>query len=129
MSEPFTPASLEPEHKGLRYVVLRHEGIQSPHFDFMVESAPGALLATWRSIVWPPDPAQPVEKVPDHRREYLDYEGPVCHDRGNVVRVETGVCQHSIAKFDIHVYVLEGPPERKIMMRATGEDKWVLWQV
>jgi hypothetical protein len=129
MSEPFSPLPLPHHQKGLRYVVLRHEGIDSPHFDFMVETAPGALLATWRSITWPPDPAQPGEKVPDHRREYLEYEGPISNNRGNVVRVESGLCHHSVAKFDIHVYQLEGPPQRKIMMRATGNDRWVLWQV
>jgi hypothetical protein len=32
-----------------RYVILRHEGIDQPHFDLMFEAAPGALLATWRS--------------------------------------------------------------------------------
>ena len=37
----------------LRYVVLRQDGINEPHFDLMIETAPGSHLATWRSPVWP----------------------------------------------------------------------------
>ncbi len=33
---------------------------------------------------------QQVTPLPDHRREYLDYEGPVSGDRGHVRRVAAG---------------------------------------
>jgi hypothetical protein len=74
----------------LRYVILRHDGVPEPHFDLMFETAEGSALATWRSPLWPPVSEQRVEKLPDHRREYLDYEGPVSNDRGRVARVECG---------------------------------------
>jgi len=32
----------------------------------------------------------PAEELPDHRIEYLDYEGPVSRNRGSVRRVEAG---------------------------------------
>ena len=74
----------------LRYVILRHDGVPEPHFDLMFETAEGSALATWRSPSWPPTGEQQVEKLPDHRRDYLDYEGPVSNDRGRVARVESG---------------------------------------
>jgi hypothetical protein len=75
----------------LRYVVLRHEGIPDPHFDLMFETAPGSPLATWRSAVWPLAEGQTeLIHLPDHRRDYLDYEGSVSGDRGTVRRVHAG---------------------------------------
>src|SRR5438270_849624 len=37
----------------LRYVVLRHDGIDDPHFDLTFETSSGPALATWRSPQWP----------------------------------------------------------------------------
>src|SRR5690348_14642129 len=74
----------------LRYVVLRHEGIGDPHFDLMFETSPGSALLTWRSPEWPPRPGLMLTKLGDHRRAYLDYEGPVSNNRGHVRRVAAG---------------------------------------
>jgi hypothetical protein len=74
----------------LRYVVLRHEGIADPHFDFMLELAPGGALTTWRSDTWPFRATTPLTPLDDHRREYLTYEGPVSGGRGQVTRVAGG---------------------------------------
>ena len=79
---------------GLRFVVLRHEGVPEPHFDLMFETAPGSLLATWRAAEWPLRNGTPLERLPDHRRAYLDYEGPVSQNRGHVKRVAAG--NHSL---------------------------------
>jgi hypothetical protein len=57
----------------------------------MFETAPGSRLATWRSAVWPLAEIQTeLISLPDHRRGYLDYEGPVSGDRGTVRRVQAG---------------------------------------
>jgi hypothetical protein len=77
----------------VRYVVLRHDGISEPHFDVMIEAAPGGALHTWRVPSWPPRGGEVFERLPDHRRDYLDYEGPVSGNRGTVRRVEAGVCE------------------------------------
>jgi hypothetical protein len=76
----------------LRYVVLYHDGIADPHFDLMIESQPGGPLYTWRC------PQNPVTqyvtvaaRIANHRREYLDYEGPISGNRGRVTRVAAGV--------------------------------------
>ena len=76
-----------------RYVVLRHEGIAEPHFDFMVEPALGKPLKTWRLPAWPLT-ASSVEatRIDDHRNAFLTYEGPLSGDRGTVRRVESGGC-------------------------------------
>jgi hypothetical protein len=79
----------------MRYVVLRHEtppGASRPsHWDLMFEVDPTAALRTW-AIELPPDSAtaQAARALPDHRREYLTYEGPVSGNRGSVARWDEG---------------------------------------
>jgi len=76
-----------------RYVVLRHEmppgGDRASHFDLMLDA--GAALRTW-ALEGEPDSTveQPVRQLPDHRRDYLSYEGPVSGNRGNVARWDEG---------------------------------------
>jgi hypothetical protein len=77
----------------LRYVVLRHEGIDDPHFDLMLEMAPGGPLATWRAPHWPPSYGDYFVRLPDHRNSYLEYEGPVSGNRGHVARCAAGTCE------------------------------------
>jgi hypothetical protein len=57
----------------------------------MFEVDPVADLRTW-AIELPPDSAtaQAALALPDHRREYLTYEGPVSGNRGNVARWDEG---------------------------------------
>jgi hypothetical protein len=74
-----------------RYVVLRHEGIANPHFDFMCENGAGSLL-TLRYQTWPPEDPQIFDRLPDHRIDYLTYEGPVSNNRGFVSRIAQGAC-------------------------------------
>jgi len=85
------------EESRLRYVVLRHEGVPEPHFDLMVETQPGSALWTWRLGEWPPSVGAKLHELGDHRREYLDYEGPVSFDRGWVTRVSNGLCNLAIS--------------------------------
>ena len=73
-----------------RYAVLKHDGVSPPHFDLLFETDPRTSLTTWRSEVWPIITATPLVKIADHRREYLNYQGPVGADRGSVSRVASG---------------------------------------
>jgi hypothetical protein len=75
----------------LRYVVLHHTGIPHAHFDLMIELHAGSELATWRCAHWPPRAHGKFEAIAPHRRDYLEYEGAVSGDRGNVKRVAAGV--------------------------------------
>jgi len=89
-----------------RFVLLRHECPstlgQPSHWDLMLER--DGVLMTWRLLGLPrawqsstggaaPLPSPPIDatRLPDHRLAYLDYEGPVSHDRGEVRRHDAGV--------------------------------------
>ena len=77
----------------LRYVVLRHEGIPQPHFDLMFETAEGSLLATWRCDEWPVTAHSKLQRIAEHRRAYLELEGPLSGNRGSVRRIAAGTFQ------------------------------------
>jgi hypothetical protein len=81
-----------------RYVVLLHDTQpctnarrSGPHFDWMFDNGRG--LWTWaieeRLLHDTVGPVNAV-RLADHRREYLDYEGPVSGNRGSVTQVEGG---------------------------------------
>ncbi|MBI1312570.1 hypothetical protein GC176_14855 [bacterium] len=71
-----------------RFVLLEHDH-PFLHWDLMLEW--GDALRTWRLDQVPRNAASiPVERLPDHRSAYLDYEGPVSGNRGTVRRIDTG---------------------------------------
>ena len=76
-----------------RYVVLQHEPSDPRgkplHWDFMLEADDG--LRTWSLSHEPaPDCLIAAEQLADHRREYLEYEGPISENRGTVRRWDSG---------------------------------------
>jgi len=76
-----------------RFVILRHEmpagSSRATHFDLMLEHE-GALW-TWAIENLPAIGDTVIgDRLPDHRLAYLDYEGEVAGDRGQVHRVERG---------------------------------------
>ncbi|MFG0266136.1 MAG: hypothetical protein ACF8AM_13475 [Rhodopirellula sp. JB055] len=63
------------------------------HFDWLFErSSGGEKLWTFATpvIELVSADAIPMTRLPDHRRLYLDYEGPVSNDRGVVTQVASG---------------------------------------
>jgi DNA polymerase Ligase (LigD) len=90
-----------------RFVILEHDH-PTLHWDLMLES--GDVLRTWR-LAEPPEHAGPIgaTSLADHRRAYLDYEGPVSGNRGTVKRWDAGT-------FEI---VDEG--ERGLELRLDGQ--------
>ena len=76
-----------------RFVVLRHtpppSADRAAHWDVMFEQ--DDVLRTW-AVESVPDAAaeQPAAALADHRSAYLDYEGPVSGNRGEVVRWDAG---------------------------------------
>jgi len=75
----------------VRTVLLRHtlpDG--SSHLDWMIEIDPGARLVTFRLAAAMGDGPFEAERIGDHRRDYLDYQGPVPGGRGEVERVVGG---------------------------------------
>ena len=76
-----------------RFVVLRHQGVPQPHFDLMIETVPGGPLMTWRCPRWPVAQETNLTRLGEHRRDYLEFEGPLTGDRGHVHRVAEGSCE------------------------------------
>ncbi|WP_437229111.1 DNA polymerase ligase N-terminal domain-containing protein [Planctomicrobium sp. SH661] len=74
-----------------RYVILTHDW-PFLHWDLMLET--GETLRSWR-LLSPPISGGRVEaeSIPDHRADYLDYEGPVSGGRGAVSRWDEGECE------------------------------------
>jgi hypothetical protein len=72
------------------YIVLHHTAIETPHYDLLLDISPNETLATWRSNTWPPSPGDELHRIQNHRREYLQYQGPVSDNRGDVKRVASG---------------------------------------
>lgn len=74
-----------------RWVLLRHdEPGGGHHFDWMFEAPGHAGLVTFRLAEVPRGTSFEAERLPDHRREYLQYEGEISGGRGRVSRVEEG---------------------------------------
>ena len=100
-------------------MVLRHDLPDgSSHFDWLIEPDASRLLISFRTGDWVPDAASMLAvRTPDHRRLYLDYEGPVSHDRGRVVRLAAGFCIVRVER-----------PRSLIVDAAFAVDSWVRWQ-
>lgn len=80
-----------------QFVVLLHEMPQEAeigsHWDWMFET--GTSLETWRTPIGDGmlamfESSWPCERLADHRRDYLEYEGPISQNRGSVSQVFRG---------------------------------------
>lgn len=78
----------------MQMVLLRHELPDGTwHFDWMIEAAAGRGLVTFRVGVRVDDPGTTQfdgERIGEHRREYLNFEGPLSGGRGVVARFAMG---------------------------------------
>ncbi len=115
-----------------RFVVLRHElpttSSRRSHWDFMLETS--GVLRTWALEDIPsPDKATHARSLPDHRADYLDYEGAVSDDRGRVWRWDAGVYQCLTDLADMCVVCLEGRQLRgtwTLSRTARDDQRWVV---
>ena len=116
-----------------QYVILRHDHPEL-HWDLMLEE--GAVLKTWR-LPQPPeiDPASDetsldliAEALPDHRLVYLEYEGPVSGDRGEVSRWDWGTFTLLERSEDQLVALLTGEElaGRLTLKKQDSENRWSL---
>lgn len=74
------------------FVLLEHDTGAGVHWDFMLAIADQEKLATWRLLQNPLEHPTGVaaERIGDHRRIYLDYEGDIGGGRGQVRRLDRG---------------------------------------
>lgn len=114
----------------LQYVVLRHEIIDQPHFDFMYETSAGSMLQTWRLAQWPVHEPQEATRIRDHRRAYLQFQGDIGAGRGAVVRVDEGTCTLETSSANRIAVILNGPAPQRLVFepdRASGDDsRWIM---
>jgi len=106
-----------------RFVILEHDR-PFLHWDFMLES--GETLRTWR-LLEAPSPHQSVKAEPlgDHRRAYLDYEGPVSGDRGTVQRWDAGTFEGTADSIGLVEIVLSGQRCRgRVMLQRGRAGEW-----
>ncbi len=99
--------------------------LRATHWDFMVESA--SALRTWALACEPvADEAIPAMSLADHRLAYLEYEGPISGDRGNVSRWDQGVCRLLDSEPDQCRIELGGHRLRglALLVRASEPDHW-----
>jgi hypothetical protein len=112
-----------------RFVLLEHTW-NGVHWDFMLEA--DEALRTWAidaPVVSGKD--LPARALGDHRKIYLEYEGPVARDRGSVRRIDAGTFQVRVWSRD-HVQVdLSGTQlVGEVVLRSTGavsgaNESWV----
>lgn len=85
-----------------RFVILHHRAPDGEHWDLMIER--GESLATWRLAQNPCATSGwrciQAERINDHRKHYLDYEGPLSDNRGWVERVVAGDLQRATESED-----------------------------
>ena len=110
-----------------RYVVLTHDHPHW-HWDFMLE-VDGALR-TWRLDQEPGSaPAMRATQLPDHRLHYLDYEGPVSGNRGQVARWDEGQYAAILQGPDSWQLNLQGRRlQCQVVLQRDRDSAW-RWQV
>lgn len=114
-----------------QYVILRHDHPEL-HWDLMLEQE--GVLKTWRLPVAPEiDPATDdttidliAEALPDHRIAYLEYEGPVSENRGEVKRWDRGSMTILEYADDTLVALLTGEElaGRVTLKKTDQENQW-----
>ena len=108
-----------------RYVILEHDH-PGLHWDLMLEA--GDVLRTWR-LTAPPQPGKvvPATATLDHRRRYLDYEGPVSGNRGRVVRWDRGTFCWQKTESDHLAVELNGVRlQGTMVLDRTDAEEWAL---
>jgi hypothetical protein len=108
-----------------RFVILEHDH-PFLHWDLMLET--GDVLRTWR-LAHPPEPGRSIKATAlgDHRRMYLDYEGPVSGDRGQVTRWDGGTFQWKNNKPNLVAVQLEGERLKgTVLLVHFEESEWAL---
>ena len=101
------------DQRGQRFVLLRHEmppaADRGSHWDLMLENR--GILLTWELPKLPEGPLPAtfeqlgIRRLPDHRIDYLEYEGSVSNHRGSVQRVDCGDYQLTSGEREKFVHV------------------------
>ncbi len=108
-----------------RFVVLEHRW-NGVHYDLMLEDPSTGALRTWAIDAPIVAGAElPARALADHRRAYLDYEGPVSGNRGEVRRLDQGTYEPRVWSTEAVEIVLDGSRFQGtagLRPRETGEN-------
>lgn len=114
--------------QSVAFVILEHDH-PFLHWDFMFEE--GDSLRSWRLLNQPMlDVWIEAESLPNHRKFYLDYEGPVSGNRGQVTRWDFGTCRVNELQEEIISLILNGSRlSAKVTLERTSPDseRWKVW--
>ncbi len=111
-----------------RFVVLAHDH-PVLHWDLMLDR--GDTLRTWRLEQEPQAGVDVVAvAIADHRRAYLDYEGPVSGGRGSVVRWDAGTFSELEESAERVAARFQGDRIRgTVSWMRGGEEDWIfIWE-
>lgn len=96
----------------------------------MIENGP--TLATWKTDTPPEDaPAEGIrcERIADHRRRYLTYEGPISGDRGEVVRHDEGTCRVIQRADRVWRVAFKGRRIEGVFLIEKADDQGAAWRL
>ena len=122
----------------LPFVVQEHALSETIHWDLMLHrpiEAPDEnqkVLAVWK-FTHPPDGKNldkplSAESLPDHRKVYLTYEGPIADDRGRCKIFDHGSYQLIECREDLWKVVFSGRKIKGlfILKKTNRENRWML---
>jgi hypothetical protein len=96
---------------GLRFAFSRHEmpanSARSSHFDLFLDCGPNLLTWELSESLTLNNPQQ-ARRLPNHRRTYLEYSGPVSGDRGFVEIIDSGPLTWLLAESNLLIARLSG---------------------
>lgn len=114
---------------GVPFALLEHTTRSGVHWDLLLGLPGLSGLATWRINQNPItlDGPAAAERLADHRVIYLEYEGPISGDRGEVRRVERGIGRLETHAADHVAAWLKGSGwEARIELRLECAPLWSL---
>lgn len=111
--------------KQKKFVIHKHTKAGDTHWDFMLEK--DGVLATWR-LEFPPEELPQsckAEKIFDHDKRFLTYEGPVNKGKGTVKIAEKGTYEitrneENEMRINLTGRILKGI----FTLKETGENIW-----
>lgn len=113
-----------------RYVLLEHQW-NGTHYDLMFERqhAGAGSLATWKIEEPLHAGTQYSFALPDHRVEYLQYEGEISGNRGKVRRIAHGVYETQLINGDTWKLALSGSLQGELTICRLTDTIWQMdWQ-
>jgi hypothetical protein len=78
--------------------VIHHHLAEKEHYDFMIETKENEMLTTWRIALSDLDLLQKgaevkAQRIQNHKKFFLDYEGPLSSGKGSIIIFDSGFCK------------------------------------